>query len=95
LTPTVALCLQQCRALQEEIRSVQIRSFSSMDNVDKWHSSQVWDDVLTNVRIAVATYEVLRDALSKAFVKMESIALIVFDEGQLGNISFRLSVFVN
>lgn len=44
----------------------------------------MWDDALTDVRIAVATYAVLQDALSHAFVTIESIGLIVFDEGQSG-----------
>jgi len=81
LTPTVELCLQQCRALKKQIRSVQIRSLTSRDTVDKWTSKRLWDDILTNVVIVVATYAVLQDALYSAYVTMESIALIVFDEG--------------
>jgi ERCC4-related helicase len=34
-----------------------------------------------NVNIVVSTYAVLYDALCHAFVSMESLALIVFDEG--------------
>ncbi|KAK0613693.1 hypothetical protein B0T14DRAFT_569711 [Immersiella caudata] len=79
LTPTVALCQQQCKTLQGQIQSVEVQSFSSLDKVEKW-SPQLWEAALGNVRVAVATYAVLQNALSSSFVKMNSIALIVFDE---------------
>lgn len=94
MVPKVALCQQQCAALQTQIRSVQIRSFSSLDNVDKWKSKTLWDDALTNVRVAVATYAVLQNALDDAFVTMESIALIVFDEGESAGVSPKVSICV-
>ncbi|KXX75776.1 Dicer-like protein 2 [Madurella mycetomatis] len=80
LTPTVALCKQQCETLQRQIRSVEIRSFSSHDRVECWRTKELWDAALRSVRVAVATYAVLQNALSDGFVKMNSIALIVFDE---------------
>ena len=43
----------------------------------------MWDSALTNVRIVVATYAVLQNALDDAFVTMDSIALIVMDEGKI------------
>jgi hypothetical protein len=42
----------------------------------------LWDAVLDNVKVVVSTYQILLDALSHAFVRMESLALIVFDEGE-------------
>lgn len=77
------LCLQQLAVLQSQITSVQIKSFTSLDNVDKWLDKATWDAALTNVNIVVATYAVLCDALFHAFVEIKSIALIVFDEGEL------------
>ena len=77
------LCLQQLAVLQSQIASVQIKSLTSLDHVDKWSNKATWDAVLTNVNIVVSTYAVLCDALSHAFVDMESLALIVFDEGEL------------
>jgi ERCC4-related helicase len=68
--------------LQSQISSVQIKSFTSTDNVDRWTEKGDWDAVLTNVNIVVSTYAVLHDALCHGFVNMESLALIVFDEGQ-------------
>jgi hypothetical protein len=49
--------------------------------VDSWSTQKVWDAFLLNVRLVVSTYQVLLDALGHAFVKMGSLALIVFDEG--------------
>jgi len=79
----VQLCLQQLAVLQSQIASVQIKSFTSLDNVNRWSDKATWDAVLTNVRIVVSTYAVLCDALLHAFVGMKSLALIVFDEGEL------------
>jgi ERCC4-related helicase len=79
----VQLCLQQLAVLQSQISSVQIKSLTSLDNVDKWSNKAIWDAVLTNVNIVVSTYAVLCDALSHAFVDMDSLTLIVFDEGEL------------
>jgi len=79
----VQLCLQHLAVLQSQITSVQIKSFTSLDNVDKWSDKATWDAVLTNVSIVVSTYAVLWQALSHAFVEIKSLALIVFDEGEL------------
>lgn len=40
----------------------------------------MWDTVLENVRIVLSTSQILVDALTHAFVKMNNIALLVFDE---------------
>lgn len=53
------------------------------DNVDSWSDVQTWDAVLANVRVVVCTYMILFEALSHAFVTMDSISLLVMDEGQL------------
>ncbi len=81
LTPTVSLCEQQLQKLESQISFVQIKSFTSKDNVDGWSEKAHWDSVLTNVSIVVSTFAVLYDSLSHAFVKLDSLALIVFDEG--------------
>lgn len=51
------------------------------DNVDRWSEQRIWDAVLENVRIVVSTHGVLADALSHGFVRIEELALLVFDEG--------------
>jgi ERCC4-related helicase len=89
LTPTTVLCEQQFRVLQSQISSVQIKCFTSNDNIDKWTDRESWDTVLTNVSIVVSTYAVLHDALCHAFLVMDSLALLVFDEG-LSSVLARL-----
>lgn len=55
--------------------------FSSEDKMDHWSDQNAWDDILRNIRIVVSTHKVLLDALTHAFVKMQDLALIIFDEG--------------
>ncbi|KAK6226081.1 RNase3 domain-containing protein [Colletotrichum tabaci] len=80
LAPTVSLCAQQFAVLQSQIPEVQIKFLSGEDNVDAWSDQGTWDEVLHNVRIVVSTYQILLDALSHAFVRMERLSLVVFDE---------------
>ena len=81
MTPTVDLCKQQYRDLHNQIPFAHIRHLTSQNNVKMWQKA-TWDAVLTGLNIAVSTYDVLGQALSHAFVGMESLALIVFDEGE-------------
>jgi len=76
----VALCKQQCDSLQRQLPPVGIQHLSSGNRVENWRTKQIWDSALRNVRVVVATYAVLQNALSDGFVKMDSVALIVFDE---------------
>lgn len=55
---------------------------SGQDDVDHWTEQAVWDSVLHNVRIVLSTHQVLYDALAHAFVKMDELALLIFDEGK-------------
>lgn len=59
-----------------------MKLLSGSDNVDSWSSDAIWTEFLLNVKIVVSTYQILYDALSHAFVKLDSLALIVFDEGK-------------
>lgn len=58
-----------------------MKLLSGDDNVDSWSSEAIWTEFLLNVKIVVSTYQILYDALSHSFVKLDSLALIVFDEG--------------
>lgn len=82
LAPTVALCSQQFEYIQSQISSVQAKCLKGEDGVDRWTSQRDWDAVLKNVKIVVSTFQILLDALSHGFVQMESLALIIFDEGK-------------
>lgn len=50
------------------------------DHVDTW-SADIWETILDDVRVVVSTYQVLLDALCHAFISIDRLALIVFDEG--------------
>lgn len=82
LAPTVALCQQQLEVFQTQISSVQVKLLTGEENIKTWSTEAIWNGFLMNVKIVVATYQVLLEALTHAFVRMESVALIVFDEGE-------------
>lgn len=77
----MALCLQQLSVLQSQISLVRIKPFTSLDNVSRWTEKSVCDAMLFSVNIVVSIYAVLYNALCHAFIDMESLARIVFDEG--------------
>ncbi|KAG5946219.1 hypothetical protein E4U59_004274 [Claviceps monticola] len=79
LAPTVALCSQQYEVIKLQIPVVSMKLLTGQENVETW-SANIWDIILRDVRIVVSTYQVLLDALCHSFVKMERLALIVFDE---------------
>ncbi|KAI0181482.1 hypothetical protein GGR52DRAFT_524797 [Hypoxylon sp. FL1284] len=80
LAPTVALCEQQCRVLKSQIRAVQIKLLIGEYGVETWSDVRTWNDYLKNVRVVVSTYQVLLDAVTHAFVRLDRISLMVFDE---------------
>ncbi|TAQ90330.1 hypothetical protein B7494_g1341 [Chlorociboria aeruginascens] len=80
LAPTISLCSQQYEYIKSQITAVQTKFLSGNDGVERWTHKSLWDVVLKDVKIVVSTYQILLDALSHDFVRMESLALIVFDE---------------
>ena len=40
------------------------------------------DAILKDVKVVVSPYQVLLDALTHGFVRMERLSLIIFDEGE-------------
>ena len=83
LAPTVALCQQQAVVIQEQLPAYQTKVLTGADGVEFWGEQEMWDAVLMNVSVVVSTHAVLRDALTHGFVRMESLSLIVYDEGEL------------
>ncbi|KAF4948363.1 hypothetical protein FGADI_9675 [Fusarium gaditjirri] len=79
LGKTVSLCEQQFRVIQGQMPSVPMKLLTGQLNIDAW-SSEAWPRILKGTRIIVSTFSVLRDALDHAFVTMDMLALIVFDE---------------
>jgi hypothetical protein len=79
----VALVDQQFAVIQAQIPSVRSLAIHGSDNVDAWSSQPgIWDAVLLNTRIVVSTYQILLDAVNHALVSLESLCLIVIDEGE-------------
>ncbi|ORY56117.1 RNase3 domain-containing protein [Pseudomassariella vexata] len=80
LASTVALCSQQFSVLEKAIPAVQTKFISGDDGVDTWTNQTLWDAFLKDTSIVVSPHQVLLDALSHTFVRMEKLSLIVFDE---------------
>lgn len=77
--PNGGLVNQQLRFLQLELPQYRMKSLTGRDNVDTWNRG-VWEVVLQDVNVVVATPQVLFDALTHAYVRLQSISLLVFDE---------------
>lgn len=69
LVPTVALAAQWNDVISAQLPSVQVRFLSGSDGVDRWQDQWIWDEVLSNVRVVVCTYQVRisRNIASHAF----------------------------
>ncbi|KAH7122262.1 dicer-like protein 2 [Dendryphion nanum] len=80
LAPTVTLCKQQFDVFQLNLPGFGIQMLSGDDNVDHWSDQAVWDGILHNIRIVLSTHKVLLDALTHGFVRIQQLALIIFDE---------------
>ncbi|KAI5928036.1 RNase3 domain-containing protein [Camillea tinctor] len=80
LVPTLALCDQQYEVVKSQIPAVQVKVLSGAYNYDTWSEQRIWDDYLQNVRVVVATYQVLVDAVNHGFVPFQRLCLLVFDE---------------
>ncbi|OAA67198.1 RNA helicase rnase [Niveomyces insectorum RCEF 264] len=59
LAPTVFLCDQQFEAISSQLPGVQVKVITSQSGVNAWSTQDVWDNVLLNVRVVVATPQVL------------------------------------
>ncbi|KAB8071218.1 hypothetical protein BDV29DRAFT_197577 [Aspergillus leporis] len=80
LCPTVALCGQHMQTMTACFPPMWCRSFTSNDNVDHWGTKATWNVALSNVKIAISTYQVLYDVLVHGFVNMARLSLLIFDE---------------
>jgi ERCC4-related helicase len=81
LAPNVALCEQQYEVFSANLPGYGIQMLSGQDGVDHWTEQSTWDAVLCNIRIVMSTPQVLYDAMAHGFVKMNQLALLIFDEG--------------
>ncbi|OAA44259.1 Dicer-like protein 2 [Metarhizium rileyi] len=79
LAPTVALCSQQFDVIRLQAASVPMKLLTGNHQVDTW-SAGIWDTILDGVQIVVSTHQILLDALCHAFITIDRISLIIFDE---------------
>ncbi|RPA97128.1 P-loop containing nucleoside triphosphate hydrolase protein [Choiromyces venosus 120613-1] len=84
LVPNVSLGNQQYEVLKTSLPPVNIQFLSGGDKVDKWSDQEIWDEILgikdNDYAVVVSTHQVLLDALTHGFVRIQGIGLIVFDE---------------
>lgn len=59
-----------------------MRMLTGQDNVDKWSELSIWNAARDQARVVVSTHAVLLDALRHGFIRLSSLALLVFDEGK-------------
>lgn len=56
--PTVALAIQQHKAISIQLPAFQARVLSGADDVDLWTEQWIWDEILRGIRIVVSTHQV-------------------------------------
>lgn len=81
LAPTATLCRQQYEVFEIHLPSIQMSLMTGDCQLHLWSDQRIWDTMLGDSRIVFSTPAILFDALSHSFVKITSLALIIFDEG--------------
>lgn len=61
--------------------AVSIKILTGDDGVDRWSDQRIWDAALLGIKVVVSTHAVLADVLTHGFLRIEQLALLVFDEG--------------
>ncbi|KAJ5429283.1 ATP-dependent helicase dcl2 [Penicillium cf. griseofulvum] len=80
LVPTKVLCIQQLTYISRHMPAVSMRMLTGDDGVECWSNQEIWDAALRGLKVVFATHAVLADALTHGFVKLQDLALLVFDE---------------
>lgn len=83
LVPTKLLCSQQLTYITHHMPAVGMRMLTGDDGVECWSNQETWNTALRDVQVVFSTYAVLADALTHGFVRLERLALLVFDEGEI------------
>lgn len=81
LAPTATLCRQQYEVFKIHLPSIQMSLMTGDCQLHLWSDQRIWDAMLGDSRLVFSTPAILFDALSHSFVRMTSLALIIFDEG--------------
>jgi hypothetical protein len=67
--------------IKSQLPGLNTRLLIGSDNVDRWGEKSIWEAALRGIQVVVSTHAILFDALSHGFVRMNNLALLVFDEG--------------
>nr|AUH15439.1 dicer-like 3 protein [Dimocarpus longan] len=78
LAPSVHLVHQQYGVIKSHV-DFKVGKYYGAMNVDKWNLNR-WQQEINQNDVLVMTPQILLDALKKAFVRLEMICFIVFDE---------------
>lgn len=74
--------------LKLQIPSVPMKMLAGNRHLPTW-GQEIWNALLEKTRVVITTPQILLDALDHAYIKMEHLALIVFDEGMCSNVSLK------
>ncbi|ETN41924.1 uncharacterized protein HMPREF1541_03863 [Cyphellophora europaea CBS 101466] len=78
LANSVPLVHQQARFLARNLPDP-VQALTGQDNIDMWNREE-WLQVLEKQSVIVCTPAILDQALFRNFIRMESLALVIFDE---------------